>query len=181
MTRPANCLNFDFDLERTELFDCIGEVFRVKLSDVEAARCQTVGELFDVVSSRLNISEARNLPCPTALAFFRLRAALRRLGYEQRMTTRTDLRAIFRKEGIRRLYTRLPREEYARCPPRRVSCSTAFRFTPQVRLCWRLFSCPRLSSRSGSSPGGNCPGAYFLPTSLSSSLPFRCRGRFLNQ
>jgi len=116
MNNAANCLNLVGDGDDIEVLHSIEEAFGVKISDEEAFGCETVGQLFDVVSSKLNISKARNLRCPTAIAFFRLRAALRRLGYVHRMTTKTDLRAIFRAHGVRRLHSSLSSEAGLQLP-----------------------------------------------------------------
>ncbi|MBW7969862.1 acyl carrier protein [Bradyrhizobium sp. BR 10289] len=110
MTKAANCLNLVGDGDDVDVLYAVEEAFSVKISDAEALRCETVGQLFDIVSSKLNISEARHLRCPTALAFFRLRAALRRLGYVQRLTPKTDLRTIFRAHRAKSLHDILSRE-----------------------------------------------------------------------
>jgi hypothetical protein len=110
MTKAANCLNLVGDGDDVDVVYAVERAFAIKISKAEAARCETVGALFDIVSSKLNVSEARNPGCPTALAFFRLRAALRRLGHVERVTPKTDLRAIFRAHGTRRLYLGLSRE-----------------------------------------------------------------------
>jgi hypothetical protein len=116
MTKAANCLNLVGDGDDVDVLYAIEEAFGVKISDVEALRCETVGQLFDIVSSKLNISEARNLRCPTALAFFCLRAALRRMGYVQRMTPKTDLSTIFRAHRAKGLHDSLSRETDLKLP-----------------------------------------------------------------
>src|SRR5215472_708913 len=116
MTKAANCLNLVGDGDEIDVLYAIEEAFGVKISDAEARRCETVGQLFDIVSSKLNIPEARNLRCPTALAFYRLRAALRRLGHVHRVTTKTDLRAIFRAYGAKRLHLSLSSEADLKLP-----------------------------------------------------------------
>jgi|ERR1700737_4707724 len=110
MTQDANCLNLVGDGDDVDARRAVEQAFAVKLSDSEAQRCETVGQLFDLVLSKLNVSEKRNIGCPTAVAFFRLRAALRRLGCEQRLTHKTDLRAIFQVHGAKRLHLSLARE-----------------------------------------------------------------------
>lgn len=116
MTNAANCLNLLGDGDDADMLRAIEDAFGVKISAPEALRCETVGQLFDIISSKLSISDARHLRCPTALAFFRLRAALRRLGYLERMTHETDLRTIFRAHGARRLHISLSREANLRLP-----------------------------------------------------------------
>ena len=116
MTKAADCLNLVGDGDDVNVLYAIEEAFGVKISDAEALRCKTVGQLFDIVSSKLYIPEARNLRCPTAIAFFRLRAALRRSGHAHRMTAQTDLRAIFRAHGATRLHVRLSSEAGLKLP-----------------------------------------------------------------
>jgi hypothetical protein len=116
MTKAANCLNLVGDGDDVDVLYAIEEAFGVRISEAEALRCETVGQLFDIVSSKLNIPDVRHLRCPTALAFFRLRAALRRLGHVHRMRTKTDLRTIFRAHGAKRLHVSLSREAALKLP-----------------------------------------------------------------
>ena len=100
MARHVDCLNLVGDGDDVDLALDVEKAFAVKLTDAEARRCETVGRLYDIVASKLNISDARGLRCPTALAFFRLRAGLRRIGYQHRVTSKTKLRSLFRgREG----------------------------------------------------------------------------------
>ncbi|MBY6242857.1 hypothetical protein [Methylosinus sp. Sm6] len=116
MTKAINCLNLDGD-DDVELLRAVEEAFGVKISDAEALRCETIGELFHIVSSKLNLSDARGLGCPTALAFVRLRAALRRLGHARHASSKTDLRIVFREHGATRLHDDLSRETGLKLPP----------------------------------------------------------------
>jgi hypothetical protein len=116
MTKTANCVNLVGDGDDVDVLYAIEKAFGVKISDAEALRSETVGQLFDIVCSKLNIPDARNIRCPTALAFFRLRAALRRLGHAHRTTTKTDLRAIFRAHGAERLHFSLSSETDLKLP-----------------------------------------------------------------
>lgn len=115
MTEVANCLNLVGDGDDLDVLYALEDAFGIKISDAEAIRCETVGQLFGIVSSKLNISEERHLRCPTAIAFFRLRAALRRLGYVQRMTPKTDLRTLFGNRA-RSLHESLSRETDLKLP-----------------------------------------------------------------
>jgi hypothetical protein len=110
MINASNCLNLVGDGDELDVLRGVEKAFGVKISNAEAHRCETVGMLFDVICSHLKISDARHLRCPTALAFFRLRAALRRRGYVQRITPDLDLRAAFHAHGGRRMHASLARE-----------------------------------------------------------------------
>jgi hypothetical protein len=116
MTKTANCLNLVGDGDDVDVLYAVEEAFAVRISDEEAIRCETVGDLFDIVSSKLKASEARHFGCPTALAFFRLRGALGRLGYRQRITPKANLRAIFSAQGTRRFQLSLSREADLKLP-----------------------------------------------------------------
>lgn len=116
MTSAVDSLNLVGD-DDLELLRAVEEAFGVGISDAEALHCETIGQLFHIVSSKLNLSEARGLGCPTAIAFFRLRAALRRLGHARRASPKTDLRTIFRQHGALRMHIRLARETGLKLPP----------------------------------------------------------------
>lgn len=108
--KAANCLNLVGDGDDVDVLVSVERAFAVKISDDEAKNCETVGDLFDLVVSKLPPSHSQLAGCPTALAFFRLRAALRRLGYTQRVTPLTDLRPMFHAEGARHFHFILSRE-----------------------------------------------------------------------
>lgn len=116
MTKAINCLNLVGD-DDVDILLAVEEAFGVKISDAEARHCETVGQLFYIISSKLNVSEALGLGCPTALAFFRLRSALRRLGYARNVRANTDLRPIFRQHGAARLHNILSRATGLKLPP----------------------------------------------------------------
>jgi hypothetical protein len=110
MMNASNCLNLVGDGDELDVLSGVQKAFGVEISNAEARRCETVGMLFDVICSKLKMSDARHLGCPTSLAFFRLRAALRRRGYTQRITPDLDLRAGFHARGVRRMHASLARE-----------------------------------------------------------------------
>ena len=116
MTNASNCLNLVGDGDEGDLRFAIEQAFAVRISDEEAIRCETVGDLFDIVSAKLMASRPRSRGCPTAIAFFRLRGALRRLGYLERLTPKSDLRAVSCAQGTRHFQHSLSRESGLKLP-----------------------------------------------------------------
>lgn len=117
MTNAVNSLKLVGDGDEIYVILAVEKAFGIRVSNAEASRCETVGDLFEIVCSKLNISEARGLRCPTALAFFRLRAALRRSGHMHRISSKTDLRTIFRPHAAKRLRVGLSKETDLELPP----------------------------------------------------------------
>ena len=109
-----NCLDLDF-LEVANFIADIEKVFAVDLSEEDWAGVETVGQLFDRVCSRRSRLKD-GLSCPNARAFLRLHAALRRLGYAERMSVRSDLRSILAALRGKRLYAALSREAGLKLP-----------------------------------------------------------------
>ncbi len=116
MKKAVNCLNLTGDGDDIDVLVAVERAFNVKITHTEAERCTTVGQLCELVSTKIGATEQRLLGCPTALAFFRLRGGLRRLGWATRVTRETDLAALLRAHGGRRAYQRLAREAKLKLP-----------------------------------------------------------------
>lgn len=76
-------------MDGVEILVEVEETFGIALDDGEVARVETVGDLCDLVLSRVPRAEQER--CLTALAFWRLRAALGKFGVE-RSRVRPDTR-----------------------------------------------------------------------------------------
>ncbi len=76
-------------MDGVEILVEVEETFGIALDDGEVARAETVGDLCDLVLSR--VPRAEQVRCLTALAFWRLRAALVASGVE-RSRVRPDTR-----------------------------------------------------------------------------------------
>jgi hypothetical protein len=79
------------DLDSVEVVRRVERAFRITIADAEAERCRTVGDLFSVVAQKVPIADRGALPCPTASAFWRLRAAFRQQHPGRKITPSTLL------------------------------------------------------------------------------------------
>ena len=90
-----NTLGLDDDLDGVEVVRELERVFDIKVSNEEAERIVTVGEFHDLLLSKLPPNEA-DRKCATAMTFYRIRSALRRLGYGGELTPASDVRVLER-------------------------------------------------------------------------------------
>lgn len=90
-----NTLGLDDDLDGVEVVRYLERIFDIKVSNEEAERISTVGEFHDLLLNKLPPNEA-DKGCATAMTFFRIREALRRLGYGEKLTPAFDMRALER-------------------------------------------------------------------------------------
>jgi hypothetical protein len=88
-----NTLGLDDDMEPAEVVDELARVFDVAISNEEAESILTVGDFYDLLLRKLVPGEGDG-KCATAMAFYRIRRALRSLGYGQDLTPATDLRFL---------------------------------------------------------------------------------------
>jgi len=115
-----NTLGLDEDLEPVEVVSDLERIFDVKVSNEEAERVLTVGEFHDLLLSKIPPNET-DRKCASAMTFYRLRGALRRLGYGHDLIPAFDMRILERggtKSNLKRfeeesgLY--LPKAELSR-------------------------------------------------------------------
>jgi hypothetical protein len=90
-----NTLGLDDDLDGVEVVRDLQLFFDIKVSNEEAERIFTVGEFHDLLLRKIPGNEA-DRKCAGAMTFFRLRGALRRLGYGQEFTPASDMRILER-------------------------------------------------------------------------------------
>jgi len=112
-------LNMDGD-DTVDLVISCENMFEIKISKEEAALVETVGDLFELLQSKIEISE-ENKKCASAMAFYRLRRALISLNVENAFLPSSDLLFLeklytksFVKELEERSGLRLPRPAYNR-------------------------------------------------------------------
>lgn len=108
----SSSLGLAGDLDDIELIQDVEAAFGILLSDAEVESCWTVGHLFELVKAR--IPDASTGSCATAMAFYRLRSAVRTsIDAELRPTTPiSDLGSL----PVRRLH-RIIREDCGLRPP----------------------------------------------------------------
>lgn len=88
-----NTLGLDDDLDSVEIIRDIERVFDISISNDEAERIFTVGEMHDLLLKKISPNDI-DRKCASAMAFYRMRSALQRLGYGERLAPDSDIRAI---------------------------------------------------------------------------------------
>lgn len=73
-----NTLGLDDDLDPVDVLVGLEKAFALKISDDEAASCETVGDIYALLQSRFAGQLGAGGACMTSMAFYRLRKALRR-------------------------------------------------------------------------------------------------------
>jgi hypothetical protein len=92
MSAP-NSLGLDDDLDSVELLIAIERAFDIKISDQDAATVTTMGDLHDLVTSKLD--GAGGEKCRTSMAFYRVRRALRAVVGDMDIRRDTSLSEIW--------------------------------------------------------------------------------------
>jgi hypothetical protein len=107
-----NTLGLDDDLEPVEVVRHLERIFDVRVSNEEAERISNVGEFYDFLLDKIPSNDA-DRKCASAMTFYRIRSALRTLGYGDGLTlasdihglergrTRKNLRDVERESGLR--------------------------------------------------------------------------------
>ncbi len=98
------------------LYD-IEATFGVKISDDEAKSLFTLGDLHDLLVSKLNASDLRRSVCLTAVSFYRLRRALIELTGFKDISPQTRLDSVFPSGKIGRIATEIEEEIKMKLPP----------------------------------------------------------------
>ncbi|HSM94959.1 MAG TPA: hypothetical protein VLT91_02870 [Rhizomicrobium sp.] len=86
----ANTLGLDDDLDSVELVQDIEKAFDIQITDAEAERTLVVGDLYDLLLSKIPTNDT-NKKCASAMIFYRLRRAIRNLGIESELKPATDM------------------------------------------------------------------------------------------
>ncbi|PZR32996.1 acyl carrier protein [Caulobacter segnis] len=73
----ANTLGLDDDLDPVEALIGLEKAFALRISDAEAAACNTVGDIYDLLQARFAGRIGEPGACMTSMAFYRLRRSLR--------------------------------------------------------------------------------------------------------
>jgi hypothetical protein len=102
------------DLDDVDMLEDVEAAFGFRASDDELARCRTVGDLFELINSRLP-SESPAGNCATAMCFYRLRRAIQpRISISLRPDTPIEeLRSL----SVRNLHRIIEKECGLRPPP----------------------------------------------------------------
>lgn len=71
-----NTLNLDPEWGAIDLIEEVEKTFGFKITKVEAERCATVGDLYDVVCARVPDWDTRSGKCASSMTFYRIRRSL---------------------------------------------------------------------------------------------------------
>jgi|CXWL01.1.fsa_nt_gi hypothetical protein len=112
-----NTLGLDDDLDSVGLLIAIERAFDIKISDQDAATVSTMGDLHEVVTSKLD--GAGGGKCQTSMAFYRVRRALKAVLGDIDIRPDTPLSAIWGRSP-KLLFERAQRH----CDPRLASLSS---------------------------------------------------------
>ena len=82
------------DLDDVELVEDIEQAFGVRLPDSELSKCQTVGDLFEMIVTRLPDNGVTANRCATAMCFYRLRRAIHTLAPDRQLRPSTPISTI---------------------------------------------------------------------------------------
>jgi len=82
------------DLDDVEIVRAVEDAFKIKITDAEAAACETVGDLFNVVKSKVRIVDRGAERCLTATAFWRLQSAFLQENSARWITPATPLSVL---------------------------------------------------------------------------------------
>jgi hypothetical protein len=85
-----NTLGLDDDLDSVDIVKELDRVFDVTLSVEEAEATMTVGDLYDLLLRKILPGDGEG-KCTTAMTFYRIRRALRSLGYGDDLEPATNL------------------------------------------------------------------------------------------
>jgi hypothetical protein len=85
-------LDVVWDVERT---------FGIKVSDAEAERTITVGELYDLIEMKHPNTGSRTSACLSQMAFYRLRQAVKAMGAGGEITPRTLISVLEELNPVR--------------------------------------------------------------------------------
>lgn len=121
-----NTLGLDDDLDGVEVVAKLERIFDVKLSNKEVGRISTVGEFHDLLLTKIRPNDA-DRKCATAMAFYRIRVALRRLGYADKLNPAADL-CVLERKGAKSLLVKLQADSGLHMPravPTRAVCLIA--------------------------------------------------------
>jgi hypothetical protein len=97
------------DLDSVEIVTEIEHAFHIKIGNAEAAECWIVGDLFALMAQKVPTVDRSASSCPAALAFWRLRSALREMVPNRRISPATPLAELMPVSRRRAWWRRLER------------------------------------------------------------------------
>lgn len=91
-------LNLVGDGDDVDVIHGVERTFGIKLTDVEADRTRTVGQLHDLIELKYSSAGSRTRTCLSQMAFYRLRRAFKTMGIASEITPQTPISVLERLE-----------------------------------------------------------------------------------
>lgn len=110
----TNALGIDDELGDVELVEALEAAFEIKFAHDELSAVGTVGALYDILLGKLAVNDGAT-KCATAMSFYRLRSAIRSLGFEETLAPSSDL-SFLRARGTKRQMARIEQLTGLRTP-----------------------------------------------------------------
>lgn len=89
-------LNLAGDGDDLDVIHDVEQTFGIKLTDAEAERTRTVGQLYDLIELKRPNAGSRTLACLSQIAFYQLRRALKGMGIEDEIMPQTPISVLER-------------------------------------------------------------------------------------
>ena len=89
----ANSLDLDPEFGAIELFEEVEQTFGIQVANAEAERCETVGDLYDVICAHSPDWDCQDGKCGSSMVFYRMRRSLS-LGDKRGVTPETPLAGV---------------------------------------------------------------------------------------
>ena len=86
-------LGMDGDMDDVELLADVEAIFDIAISNEEAEKLESVGDLFELLKSKLNLDQTAG-KCRTAMTFYSLRRQLQKNAVNQQVRPKTSLSAL---------------------------------------------------------------------------------------
>jgi len=108
-----NALDLDPEWGAIDLVEEIESTFGIKISDAEAERCITVGDLYNLITTHASDWDLNRRPCGSSAIFYMLRAAL---PFDRGMITPSTLLKDLGGDRPRKLFKRIREKTDLRLP-----------------------------------------------------------------
>jgi hypothetical protein len=106
----------DDGMDAAEMLQAIEAAFAIRISNDEATQIRRVGDLYDLISSKVKVVDRGQLPCLTAMAFRRIKKALHERLPHHHFLPETPLRQVTRVISARPLLRQLAADTGLRMP-----------------------------------------------------------------
>jgi acyl carrier protein len=119
VTIMANSLGLDDDLDGVELVQNLEKAFEIEISNAEAESTLTVGQLYDLLLTKIPANES-DRKCASAMAFYRVRRALRNLAQGSALTPSASI-LFLEERSAKATFEQLERDTGLQMPQLEIS------------------------------------------------------------